>query len=589
MEEAKDPDNIWILFTTEGNIVIELDPVTAPNHSQRMRDLTRDDFYDGILWHRVIDGFVAQAGDPLGTGFGGSDLPDLVLEPSEIPHVRGAVSMARAGNDRDSGNSQFFIVYDDASFLDNDYSLFGQVLIGMEVADAFTRLEPNTNNGFYEDPAGNRAQPDVINDALIASDAPVITGTAGADSRALTASDFRIDLGAGDDTLTIAANSSAFTLGVSDDTAGAVGVVTLYGSLVGTNTFAELRNIETIQFADGSFAIGESTASFTAAPDPAPVPEPETDPEPEPGPAPEITPNRVILGGETQTVAVPFAADIVGSAAAETITIPAGAQVSMALNVGDRVIFEQSVFDFTAEREGINTLVLSHQTDSTEARLTLNADADLSFVDRQLAARIGTVGDAVEILLSSAGLILRDTVDLGTVWVRDTMTANPNDGSAAGNRILLSGDAQSLLIDFNADVVSTAAAETLQIRSGATVSTAGNTGDRVEFDIALADATITREGINGLVVETASGGRTTVSLNNPVTLAFTDGSAAAEIGVIDSAVELTLGGTIINDDFDPAAVALDSSDAAGFGSSDAAGFGSSGVAGENTAYWDWLV
>jgi peptidylprolyl isomerase len=109
-------------------------PKIAPKHVERIKTLTRQKFYDGIVFHRVIDGFMAQTGDPTGTGMGGSKLPDLKAEFSDEPHIRGAVSMARAANP-DSGNSQFFIVTKDSRFLDNQYTVWGRVIKGMELVD----------------------------------------------------------------------------------------------------------------------------------------------------------------------------------------------------------------------------------------------------------------------------------------------------------------------------------------------------------------------------------------------------------------------------------------------------------------------
>ncbi|MBO22035.1 MAG: peptidylprolyl isomerase [Rhodospirillaceae bacterium] len=115
-------------------------PDLAPNHVARIKELAREGFYDGVVFHRVIDGFMAQTGDPTGTGSGGSDKPDLDAEFSDANHGRGAVSMARAQNPN-SANSQFFIVFDDASFLDGQYTVWGQVTDGMELVDAIKRGE----------------------------------------------------------------------------------------------------------------------------------------------------------------------------------------------------------------------------------------------------------------------------------------------------------------------------------------------------------------------------------------------------------------------------------------------------------------
>ncbi len=136
-----DPENTLILETTKGRVVIELRPDLAPNHVERIKTLARQGFYDGVPFHRVIEGFMAQTGDPTGTGTGGSDLPDLQAEFNAEPHVRGVCSMART-NYPHSANSQFFIVFDDARFLDKQYTVWGKVTEGMENVDKIKRGEP---------------------------------------------------------------------------------------------------------------------------------------------------------------------------------------------------------------------------------------------------------------------------------------------------------------------------------------------------------------------------------------------------------------------------------------------------------------
>ena len=136
-----DAENTLILETTKGTVKIELRPDLAPNHVARIKELAREEFYDGIVFHRVIEGFMAQVGCPQGTGMGGSDKPDLKAEFNPEPHVRGTCSMARTNNP-DSANSQFFICFDDASFLNNQYTVWGQVTEGMEAIDAIKRGEP---------------------------------------------------------------------------------------------------------------------------------------------------------------------------------------------------------------------------------------------------------------------------------------------------------------------------------------------------------------------------------------------------------------------------------------------------------------
>ena len=142
---VNDPQNLWYLdLSTGGRVVIWLRPDVAPNMVARVKTLTRQHFYDGLAFHRVIDGFMAQGGDPKGDGTGGSSLPDVKAEFNYLPHVRGAVSAARAeGND--TANSQFFIVFLPRLSLDQKYTVFGRVLSGMEYVDAIERGEPPAN------------------------------------------------------------------------------------------------------------------------------------------------------------------------------------------------------------------------------------------------------------------------------------------------------------------------------------------------------------------------------------------------------------------------------------------------------------
>ena len=150
------PEDTIILETTQGKVVIETRPDLAPGHVARIKELVREGFYDGIVFHRVIEGFMAQTGCPHGTGTGGSG-KKLKAEFNKEPHVRGVVSMARA-QDPNSGDSQFFIVFDDARFLDNQYTAWGKVIEGMENVDKIKRGEPVQN-------------PDKIMKATIAADA----------------------------------------------------------------------------------------------------------------------------------------------------------------------------------------------------------------------------------------------------------------------------------------------------------------------------------------------------------------------------------------------------------------------------------
>jgi peptidylprolyl isomerase len=144
MADIKDPENTLIIDTTHGRVVIEMRPDLAPKHVERIKQLAREGFYDGIVFHRVIDGFMAQTGCPQGRGTGGSKYPDLPAEFNSEPHVRGTASMARAQNPN-SANSQFFICFDDAGFLDKQYTVWGKVIEGMENVDKIKRGEPVQN------------------------------------------------------------------------------------------------------------------------------------------------------------------------------------------------------------------------------------------------------------------------------------------------------------------------------------------------------------------------------------------------------------------------------------------------------------
>jgi peptidylprolyl isomerase len=141
-----DADTLTLSLSTGGDVVIKLRPDLAPGHVERITGLARDGFYDGVVFHRVIPGFMAQGGDPTGTGTGGSELPDLEAEFSSEPHARGTCSMARTSYPH-SANSQFFICFDDAGFLDNQYTVWGQVESGMDYVDALPVGEPPREPG----------------------------------------------------------------------------------------------------------------------------------------------------------------------------------------------------------------------------------------------------------------------------------------------------------------------------------------------------------------------------------------------------------------------------------------------------------
>jgi len=153
MAEIKDPENTLIMETTKGRVVIELLPDVAPGHVARIKELTREGAYDGVVFHRVIEDFMAQTGDvqygkaggeqfnPARAGMGGSSKPDLKAEFSNVAHVRGTCSMARSQMPN-SANSQFFICFTDAPWLNKQYSVWGQVIEGMENIDNIKRGEP---------------------------------------------------------------------------------------------------------------------------------------------------------------------------------------------------------------------------------------------------------------------------------------------------------------------------------------------------------------------------------------------------------------------------------------------------------------
>ena len=156
MADIKDAENTLLMETTQGPIVIEMKPDLAPTHVARIKELVRSGFYDGIVFHRVIDGFMAQTGCPQGTGTGGSG-QKLKAEFSKEKHVRGTCSMARA-MDPNSGDSQFFICFTDAPWLDGQYTVWGQVIDGMDNVDKIKRGEPVTD-------------PDKITSLKVAADA----------------------------------------------------------------------------------------------------------------------------------------------------------------------------------------------------------------------------------------------------------------------------------------------------------------------------------------------------------------------------------------------------------------------------------
>ena len=158
--KAQNLENILYIDLEYGRVIIELLPEVAPEHVGRIKSLARQKFYDGIVFHRVIEGFMAQTGDPTGSGMGGSKLPDIRAEFSDEPHIRGAVSMARASSPN-SANSQFFIVTKDSRFLDNQYTVWGRVIEGMEHVDKIKKGAPGS---------GSVTNPDMMVHVRVAAD-----------------------------------------------------------------------------------------------------------------------------------------------------------------------------------------------------------------------------------------------------------------------------------------------------------------------------------------------------------------------------------------------------------------------------------
>jgi peptidylprolyl isomerase len=143
-DEKPDLENTLYLDLKDGRVEIKLLPDVAPKHVERIKLLAREGFYDGIVFHRVIEDFMAQTGDPTGTGTGGSELPDLPAEFNKVPFVRGTIGAART-SDPDSANSQWFICFDDCGFLNRQYTVWGQVVKGMEFVDMIAKGEPPKN------------------------------------------------------------------------------------------------------------------------------------------------------------------------------------------------------------------------------------------------------------------------------------------------------------------------------------------------------------------------------------------------------------------------------------------------------------
>lgn len=158
--EIKDPENTLIIELKTGNVTIEMLPDVAPGHVERIKQLAREGFYNGVVFHRVIDGFMAQTGDPTGTGSGGSNYDDLKAEFSSLPFDRGVVGMARTSAPN-SANSQFFIMFDEGHFLNNQYTVWGRVIDGMEHVD-------NIKLGVGQ--SGKVSDPDAMVSVTVAAD-----------------------------------------------------------------------------------------------------------------------------------------------------------------------------------------------------------------------------------------------------------------------------------------------------------------------------------------------------------------------------------------------------------------------------------
>jgi cyclophilin family peptidyl-prolyl cis-trans isomerase len=161
-QQPADPQNTLYLDTKDGRVVIRLRPDLAPKHVEQIKALTRRGFYNGVVFHRVIEGFMAQTGDPTGTGTGGSDLPNIPAEFTQTPYKRGSVGMARSSSPN-SANSQFFICYEGCGSLTGQYTLFGEVVSGMDVVDKIKKGSAAAN--------GQVSNPDRVVKMQLAADA----------------------------------------------------------------------------------------------------------------------------------------------------------------------------------------------------------------------------------------------------------------------------------------------------------------------------------------------------------------------------------------------------------------------------------
>ena len=153
LPSGTDPENALIIRTTRGDVIVALRNDVAPGHAERLKLLAREQFYDDVPFHRVIDGFMAQTGDgEFGNGTGGSKHPDLKSEFSKVPFTRGIVGMARRGDSVDTANSQFFIMFAEGSSLNGQYTVIGEVVSGMDVVDKLKKAPPGSSGGQVTDP-----------------------------------------------------------------------------------------------------------------------------------------------------------------------------------------------------------------------------------------------------------------------------------------------------------------------------------------------------------------------------------------------------------------------------------------------------
>ncbi len=274
--------------------------------------------------------------------------------------------------------------------------------------------------------------------------------------------------------------------------------------------------------------------------------------------------NTVLLNGERQSLRLGFAAEIRGTAAAETVEIAAGQEVVAGGNSGDRFVFDAALAEYTLTREGVNSIVIADEASATRAVISLNDTITLAFADGQAEATISAGSGGVQ--LAVGGAVLDDD------FMNSEVTLVPRDGDPnasaerpGGNIVLLSGEPQQIVVDFDAEVRGTAAAETIRALNGSRIEFVGNEGDRVEFDAALEDFSIEREGVNRVILSRDDGTRASISLNNPVDFAFSDGSARAEIVSREGGLDVLIGGESVDEGFSREQVLLNPDDRAGIG------------------------